>query len=105
MTANGVTSDAIVVFNDLMKPISLKKKLAEEIAKREAAEKALSEMKIKNVDLEALVKKFKEDIESKKVSLEEADMKSREDQEHIEELQGNIKRGKEDLSKLTTEYN
>ncbi|ELP90261.1 hypothetical protein EIN_339620 [Entamoeba invadens IP1] len=34
---------------------ALKKKLAEEITKREAAEKVLSEMKIKNVDLEALV--------------------------------------------------
>ncbi|ELP90262.1 hypothetical protein EIN_339630, partial [Entamoeba invadens IP1] len=31
-------------------------------------------------------------------------MKSQEDQKHIEELQGDIKRGKEDLSKLTTEY-
>ncbi|ELP88745.1 myosin-7, putative [Entamoeba invadens IP1] len=82
---------------------TLKKKLAEEIAKREAAEKALFEMKIKNVDLEALVQKFKEDIESKKVSLDKADMKSREEQEHIEELQGDIKRGKEDLGKLQNE--
>ncbi|ELP92409.1 myosin-6, putative [Entamoeba invadens IP1] len=83
---------------------TVKKKLAEEIAKREAAEKALSEMKIKNVDLEALVQEFKKDIESKKIALDKADMKSRKDQKHIEELQGNIKRGMEDLSKLTNEY-
>ncbi|ELP86813.1 myosin-7, putative [Entamoeba invadens IP1] len=60
--------------------------------KREVAEKALSEMKIKNVDLEALVEELKEDIEPKKVSLDKADIKSREEQEHIEELQADNQR-------------
>ncbi|ELP85488.1 hypothetical protein EIN_040820, partial [Entamoeba invadens IP1] len=70
---------------------ALKKKLAEEIAKSEAVEKALSEMKIKNIDLETLkesvITELNKDIEDKEGEISDLKKKLEAEEDNSKDLE------------------